>query len=93
LGRGNHAIDGTAFVDSDVRIAQRSGNIAHMHHIRMAEIDDGIAVGMCGFRVIDENLFIIEVQRHAVRKSQHRQGRGRGRVALRRRHAFAHVVV
>jgi len=90
---GDHAIDGTALIHADVGITERRGHIADMHDIRTAKIDDRIAIRVRGFGMVDENLFPIEVQRHAVAIGNDRQRPGARGIVLRRSHSLAHVVM
>ena len=67
LPRGSHhAVDGSAVVDADVRVAQRRRDVSDVHDVRLAEVDDRVAIGVRRRRVIDLDLLAVEVQRQAV---------------------------
>jgi hypothetical protein len=61
-----HAIDQTlntaTVLRVDHRIRRRHEDIAGHDHVRMAEVDDGIAAGVRGRRMLEKDRFAIEVE-------------------------------
>jgi len=73
------AIDAAARAEVDVRIAVREERVAHVQHVRLLEVDDGVAVRVRRIDMDDLEIVAVYMERDRVGERDDRKRRLRGR--------------
>ena len=91
--RREHALDAAALLEVDLRKRRHAEDVAGGEHVRPAEIDDAVAVGGGGGRVIEHDALAVEevAQLHVI--AEERLGRQRLGRELRLHHPVDQLFV
>ena len=73
VGRGNHPVDRAAAPDVDERVAPGEVRIAHVHHVRVPEMDDHVSVGVRVRDMEHVDLVAVQVEGHRLTERDDRQ--------------------